>query len=210
MDQLDQLHVVSDLHLGGAPGRQICNQGAALAALIDHLAAAAPERRVGLVLNGDIVDFLAVEGALHFDPVGAVAKLQTIFEDEAFAPVWSALGRFAAAPGRLLVLVLGNHDVELALPHVQEHLMARIAGASSAARGRVRLAMDGTGFACTVGGQRVLCVHGNDWDPWNLIDHGAVRETAKALNQSLAPPAWSANAGTRLVIDVVNAIKQAF
>ena len=212
MDKLDQLHVVSDLHLGGTPGHQICNQGPALGVVIDHLASsacAAPGQRVGLVLNGDIVDFLAAEDARHFDPTGAPRKLRAIFDDPTFEPVWSALARFTAVPGRLLVLVLGNHDVELALPEVQALLLGRIC-ADDGARGRVRVAMDGTGYTCLVGGRRVLCIHGNDADPWNVIDHEALRDFIKAQNEGLAPTAVQPNAGTRLVIDVMNGIKRLY
>ncbi len=71
MDTLDQLHIVSDLHFGGIPGHQIFNQGRSLAAVIDHLRREAERARVGLVLNGDIVDFLASEDARYLDPEGA-------------------------------------------------------------------------------------------------------------------------------------------
>jgi UDP-2,3-diacylglucosamine pyrophosphatase LpxH len=209
MDKLDQLHIVSDLHLGGVPGHQICNQGAALGGVIDHLAAAAPGQRLGLVLNGDIVDFLAAEDARHFDPTGAPRKLQAIFDDPAFEPVWSALARFTAVPGRVLVLVLGNHDVELALPDVQAMLLARICG-DDGARGRVRVAMDGTGYTCLVGGRRVLAIHGNDADPWNIVDHAGLRAFIKAQNEGAPPPPVQPNAGTRLVIDVMNGIKRLY
>ena len=210
MDKLDQLHVVSDLHLGASrasdlqPGR-----GARPGDSID-LASTPPGQRVGLVLNGDIVDFLAAEDAKHFDPEGAPRKLQAIMDDPAFAPVFDALGRFVRAADCVLVLVLGNHDVELALPEVQDVLVARICGADDAARGRVRIAMDGTGFTCLVGGRRVLCIHGNQADPWNVVDHDALRDFIKAQNEGVEPKVPPANAGTRLVVDVMNGIKHAY
>lgn len=210
MDKLDQLHVVSDLHLGGVPEHQIMNQGRALGRVIAHLAALPADQQVGLVLDGDIVDFLAARNAAYLDPEGAVTKLQAIFDDGEFAPVWSALAAFAAAPGRVLVLVLGNHDVELALPRVQDLLLARLTGGDPAARGRIRVAMDGTGYACVVGGRRVLCVHGNDADPWNVVDQGQLRHVIRAQNQGQRPDPWEPNAGTRLVIDVMNDIKRRY
>ncbi len=206
MDDLAQLHVVSDLHLGGAERHQIFDQGKVLAAVIDDLRAREPDARIGLVLNGDIVDFLAEPNAVHLDPAGAALKLLRIFRDPAFEPVWDALYRFTATERRVLALVLGNHDVELALPDVQETLLARICG-SDAARGRVRVAMDGTGYACLVGGRRVLCTHGNEVDSWNVVDGMALRNTVRALKQGGEPEAWEANGGTRLVVDVMNGIK---
>ncbi|WP_245678625.1 metallophosphoesterase [Chondromyces crocatus] len=207
MDALDQIHVVSDLHLGGIPGHQIFNQGHALAAVIDHLGREARHRRVGLVLNGDIVDFLAAEGATYLDPLGAVDKLEVIFDDDAFKPVWDALARFVLGPGAVLVLVLGNHDVELALPEVTERLVQRIAGSDEAARSRVRLGMDGSGYACEIGGRRVHCVHGNQVDPWNPVDFAALGKVVRAIEAGEMPPRWEPNAGTRLVVDVMNDIK---
>lgn len=210
MDKLDQLHVVSDLHLGGAPGHQIFNQGAALAAVIDHLAGSPHGVQVGLVLNGDIVDFLAADDAKHFDPAGATGKLLGIMSDPAFAPVFDALGRFVRTDDRVLVLVLGNHDVELVLPDVQSALIERIAGDDDAGRGRIRIAMDGTGYAAMVGGRRVLAIHGNEADPWNVVDHVALRDYIRAQNEGTEAKEPTANAGTRLVVDVMNGVKKLY
>ena len=74
IERFEELHIVSDLHLGGSPGKQIFAQTTALAGWIDHLAAAGPDRRIGLVLNGDIVDFLAGDDPKHFDPLHAARK----------------------------------------------------------------------------------------------------------------------------------------
>jgi len=208
MDTLEQLHVISDLHLGGERGRQIFNQGPALRALIEHLAIRAPEERLGLVLNGDIVDFLAARDATYFDPQNAVRKLRDIFDDAAFSPVWDGLASFVKRERRLLVLVIGNHDVELALPEVQEALYRRIAGDDLAARARIRMAMDGTGYSCRVGGQHVLCTHGNEADAWNAVDPDKLRKIIRALKAGATPERWIPNAGTQLVIDVMNEVKR--
>src|SRR5438105_1513384 len=125
---VDELYSVSDLHLGGPPGGQIFNQGARLGALIDYLQKRPKGRQVALVLNGDVCDFLAEEGAAYLSPDRAVAMLEHIFRDPAFAPVWQALARYVRTPGRLLVIALGNHDVELALPNVQARLMQELCG----------------------------------------------------------------------------------
>ncbi len=139
-----------------------------------------------------------------------MAKLEAILTDVAFSPVWQALARFVLTPGRTLVLALGNHDVELSLPDVQERLLHAICGDSLEARARVRIAMDGSGYACAVGGRRVLCLHGNEVDAWNVVDQGALNQVIQSLRQARAVPAWDPNAGTRLVIDVMNGIKRNF
>ncbi len=94
----DEVHVVSDLHLGGAPGFQIFDLTNELEGLISFLCQRPPGTEVALVINGDFVDFLAEEPARCFDPHDAISKLDRIVGDAAFAPVWSALQRFAATP----------------------------------------------------------------------------------------------------------------
>jgi UDP-2,3-diacylglucosamine pyrophosphatase LpxH len=204
----DELHVVSDLHLGGNPGFQIFCQGDTLSNFIS-VCAEPSDRRIGVVLNGDIVDFLAEAPAAYLDPKHAIAKLERIFyEDAAFSGVWSALQEFVAQPNRQLILVLGNHDVELALPHVIEWILDKLSQGDSAARGRVTTCFDGAGFPCSVGNKRVFCIHGNDVDIWNMVNHRQLLDVSFAINTNEPPPEWDPNAGTRMVIDVMNAIKR--
>jgi UDP-2,3-diacylglucosamine pyrophosphatase LpxH len=205
-----ELYVVSDLHFGGKPGFQIFRQGDTLANFVK--ACARPSnRRVGLVLNGDIVDFLAEAPAAYLDPQHAIDKLERIFyEDEAFSGVWSAFQEFVAQPNRQLILVLGNHDVELALPHVTEWILDKLSNGDSAARGRVTTCFDGAGFPCLVGDKSVFCIHGNDVDLWNMVDHKQLLDVSFAINTNEKPPEWEPNAGTRMVIDVMNNVKRDF
>ena len=206
----DQLHVVSDLHIGGERTFQIFRRGPELCALIQHLRSNVGSGTLGLLVNGDMVDFLAEPSARCFDPYGAANKLQRIFSDPSFAPVWNALRAFAATPGCRLVINLGNHDLELALPWVREELLAFLTGDDDAARGRVTILTDGTGFRCTVGDKRVLCVHGNEVDTWNVADHEMIRCIGRDIVQGRTVPDWTPNAGTRLVIDVMNDIKRKY
>jgi UDP-2,3-diacylglucosamine pyrophosphatase LpxH len=207
-DSFHALHVVSDLHLGGEKGFQIFDQGPALAGLIEHLAKGTENAPVALVLNGDVVDFLAEPNARYLDPEGAVGKLQRIIEDPAFAPVWTALRAYVRTSGRYLVLAMGNHDVELALPPVRERLLQALCGEDLAARARLSMVFDGTGYAARVGKARVLCVHGNEVDTWNVVDHEALRRLIQAMKADMPLPAWTPNAGTQLVVDVMNEVKK--
>src|SRR4051812_28981967 len=161
---VDEAYVVSDLHLGGAAPFQIFREGPALAALIDGLGRKGAGMRCALVINGDFVDFLAERPARHFDAEGAVAKLRRIASDPAFAPVFDALRAFVGAPGRVLAITLGNHDVELALPWVRQALQDLLCGGDEARAGRLAWSLDGEGVLLRIGsgaGPRVLCVHGN-------------------------------------------------
>ncbi len=204
--QFDRLYIVSDLHLGGDGQFQIFNQGKCLANTVNQLTAN-PNQCTGLVLNGDIVDFLAEKPAKYLDPLGAIDKLKRITNDAAFKKSWQALREYTGHDHCHLIVVLGNHDVELALPEVRQWLLENLA-VDEQARGRVQLHLDGTGFTCLVGDKRVLCMHGNEVDNWNVVDHLALIQLGRALNRTMEPPEWDANAGTRLVISVMNRIKK--
>ncbi len=215
----DELHVVSDLHFGGKPGFQIFNQADTLAATIRTIASTDANRKVGFVMNGDIVDFLAEQPSSYLDPAGAIQKLQRIFGvdekgnivpngEKAFNAVWEALREYVKKPNRYLVMVLGNHDVELALPPVTEWLLQGLSKGDEAARGRILIHLDGAGFSCKVHTKKVLCVHGNEGDPWNYVDYWQLLKLSQSMNRCKPLPDWKANAGTQLVIDVMNDIKK--
>jgi UDP-2,3-diacylglucosamine pyrophosphatase LpxH len=204
----DEVQVISDLHLGGVSGRQIFDQGVTAAALIQQLTAQPAKRKIGLVINGDLVDFLAEPGAIWFDPEGAVSRLERIVADPAFAPVFEALSALVKKPGRQLVITLGNHDLELALPWVRERLLEILSAGNEAARSRITLAFDGAGYRCQVGSASVLCVHGNEVDEWNVTDHEQIRRIGRDFVQGRTPEPWKPNAGARMVIEVMNDIKR--
>jgi len=208
--QLDELQVVSDLHLGGKPGFQIFASAAELAWLADSVAASKAKGLAALLVNGDFIDFLAEEPALAFDPLGAAAKIARVRADPAFAPVFDAFARLLATPNRLLIVNLGNHDLELTLPWAREALAQALCGADSAARARLRLVTDGTGVRCQVGRAQVLCLHGNETDAWNVTDHERLRRIARDLQYGLPAEPWTPNAGSQLVVEVMNQVKASY
>ena len=158
--------VVSDLHLGGQAPAMMGRPGL-LASFIDGLpkrAEESPGSALELVIAGDFVDFLATAPSASFtpDPIAACAKLDSVMTKESpFAPVFDALGKHVAAGHRLTVL-LGNHDVELALPQVQEALLRRI----DAEQHEVLFLADGR--AHRIGA--ALIEHGNRYDGANVDD----------------------------------------
>lgn len=206
----DEMYVISDLHLGGSPGFQMFDQGELLAKLILSLRDRPGRRNLALLINGDFVDFLAEANPHYFDPVGAVGKLQRIASDASFGPVFDALRQFVLKANRTLIINLGNHDLELALPWVRHWLLAELSSGQDRARGRIQLVFDGTGYLCRVGDASVLCVHGNDADAWNVCDYDALRQIGRDGNMGRQPEPWTPNAGTKLVIDVMNTIKRDF
>jgi UDP-2,3-diacylglucosamine pyrophosphatase LpxH len=209
--QFDELYVISDLHLGGPSDFQIFNSGAELKRLIDSLCTISPDSKIALLINGDFVDFLAELPAMHFDPAGAIKKLNRIAkEDPSFTPVFEALKTFANTKNRRLIINLGNHDLELALPWVRACLLAILSGGDEAACGRITFAIDGAGFPCQVGRATVLCVHGNEVDTWNVADYETIRRFGLEVMHGRPIDTWIPNAGSQLVIDVMNDLKRRY
>ncbi|MBC7821979.1 MAG: metallophosphoesterase, partial [Planctomycetaceae bacterium] len=185
--QFDELHVVSDLHLGGTKHAtdprqnfQIFDQAGLFSACVDRLLR---ERRqpgqMCFVVNGDLVDFLAEPNPKCFDPEGAEQKLLDIVSRSEFVPVWDSLRKLARTPDVTLAIVLGNHDIELALPRIRQRLLQLLSRGTPGAQGRIHLVVDGTGFRCRVGNANVLCLHGNEVDEWNYVDYEKLREIGR-------------------------------
>jgi len=219
LPEFDEIHVISDLHLGGrnegGVDFQIFTQGERLAGFIKLVQERHPDRPVALVLNGDVIDGLAEQPPgryMALDAADALALLHRIMDDPSFAMVWKALGEFVRAPGRHLVIVLGNHDLELALPVVQAELRQRLAGKDAAARQRIVFSTHGAGFGCKVGKARVFCTHGNEVDAMNWVDYNQLGQLANAIaaGRSARSERWKPNGGTRLVVDVMNIVKQRY
>jgi UDP-2,3-diacylglucosamine pyrophosphatase LpxH len=194
------LYVISDLHLGGRPGFQICSQkGREL--LADFLGWIASRAEGGedlhLVVNGDAVDFLAEQPFEEFtaDNQKATAKLQSILDSS--KPIWSAF-RKVAGTGAEVTFLLGNHDLELTLPGPHKLLRETIGP------GRVTFLFDNQ--ALDLGD--VLIEHGNRYDAWNIVNHDVLRSVRSAVSRREAPPDFPAPAGSRLVINVMNAVKE--
>ena len=206
---LTTLYVISDLHLGGAPGRdgrrgfQICPPAtqALLARFIDQLPGPQANADVRLVIAGDIVDFLAEEPFQAFtsDPMAIGKKLAAILEST--APVWNAMRSWVEARGGAVTLMLGNHDIELALPGIRPLLVDRIG------HGRVDFIYDNEAFTCGP----VLIEHGNRFDAWNAVPHGALRRLRSQMSRALpSKPQFDPLPGSRLVVDVMNPLKQQY
>jgi UDP-2,3-diacylglucosamine pyrophosphatase LpxH len=208
----DALYVISDLHMGGPSGFQILRETQRLSNFIRWVAVQRPGEHVALLLNGDVIDTLAedIPGYLAFDE--AVSTVRRIMEDQSFKPVWEALAYFVHQEGRSLVIVIGNHDIELAFPQVQRLIETRLAGEDLSARASIEFATTGTGYACHVGNARVFCTHGNEVDPWNYVRYEDLSKAARRLNagRSLNVSEWEPNAGTKMVKDVMNAVKRKY
>jgi len=211
--EFDVIYSISDLHISVCGQRQIFFAGDLLAATIDNLRQnIEDDQRVALVINGDFIDFLALSDAKLFDREKAASKLLSIMEDEENRPIFEALAKFASDDrSNTLVIVVGNHDIELCLPTVQETLLQCLAGGDPIARGRIIIIDNGTGFRCQVGGCNILFMHGNETDSKNQIDHEGLRQVVYDLNHDLqyqnrVKPAI----GTILVYRVLHKLKKSY
>jgi len=205
--EFDKIFVISDLHLGGPKGRQAFRETKALVRLIDFVRTDAA-LRVALVLNGDVVDFLAIgPDAVEFNPTAQLA-LEAIANDARTKPIFDALGRLVRAKAqRFLVVQLGNHDIELALPAVQGAWAKSLGASAKILDERLLLKTDGKGWLCKVGPRLVHVVHGNHCDPWNVVDHVGLQAAREALARGAPAPAPKTNAGTTMVVNVLNPLK---
>ena len=197
MSNKRRVFITSDWHLGGradvkddegrilTPGSQICRSLAQLTDFIDWVRdQKVPGCITELVLNGDIVDFLAPDE--EYEPqrwLGneslAVKRFNEI-ADRTVTP--KGRGPFDAlrdllASGCELTILLGNHDIEWSLPAVRSALIARIGAAGR----RFNFIYDGE--ACVRG--KLLIEHGNRYDPFNVIDHSALRQERSHLSRGL-------------------------
>jgi UDP-2,3-diacylglucosamine pyrophosphatase LpxH len=213
-----RVYVISDLHLGGEYGDgagnpdergfRICTHVEAAATFVDRLAALPPAPiRTELVINGDVVDFLAEDRgdavtwpSFIADGGEAAATFKTIAaRDRRF---FDALGGLLQR-GHRLVILIGNHDVELALPAVR-HEFCRAVGATS----RSDLEFVEGAEAYIVGD--ALIEHGNRYDEWNVVDHKGLMELRAFQSRRQPVPRTrrlEISAGSEMVSTVINPVK---
>jgi predicted phosphodiesterase len=167
---------------------------------------------VALILNGDVIDTLAedITGYIAIDE--ATSTVQRIMRDPSFLQIWDALADFVKVDGRTLVVVIGNHDIELAFPAIQQMILRRLAGENLLARARIQFSTTGAGYSCSVGNSKVFCTHGNEVDPWNYVRYEDLSRVARRLNTGRAVELgeWEPNAGTKMVKDVMNEVKRKY
>lgn len=211
--EYDEVHVISDIHMGGNKvDFQILRETERLANYIGWVGQQRPGGRVALILNGDIIDTLAedIHGYVATDE--AIATVQRIMKDASFSNIWKALADFVKLEGRTLIIIIGNHDIELSFPVVQRLIITYLAGADQTARARIEFCTTGAGYTCTVGNARIYCTHGNEVDAWNYNRYEDLAKVGRRLNvgRSLSPSEWYPNAGTRMVKDIMNDVKRKF
>lgn len=142
-----------------------------------EIVAKAGSEKVELVLNGDIFDFDSVtkiptdplfrmdwiekKRGLHPRPERSVFKFRTILEDH---PVFVEALRGFLVTGHSVVLIIGNHDLELHFSEVQEELLTQL-NLPQASQSRIRFV-----DWFYISNQDTLIEHGNQYDPYCLCE----------------------------------------
>lgn len=161
--------IISDLHLGNGAEYDVFAGGEHLPALLDRVAVT-PTR---VIVNGDGVDFLMNEDPLELNAALAAAQARAIAAAPASAAVLRAFGRVLARGGEL-ILRLGNHDVELALPEVQAIFRSALEQPNEIAE-RLVFEFGDAPAILDVNGARILVTHGEHGDKWNQVEYEPLR-----------------------------------
>jgi UDP-2,3-diacylglucosamine pyrophosphatase LpxH len=188
-------YVISDLHITSDRSRPMLSEGARtrLAKLVTAIPPRGPaEDPPCLVLAGDIIDYLGEPPFRYLSVEDALAKTRAALDRS--AAFWHALREFRAKGGRL-VLMVGNHDLELSFADVRRELYERV--------GSCEFLVDGEAFS----DRGLLVEHGNRYDSWNLVSHSDLRELRSSLSRGEHPPEFLVPPGSAMVIDVINPLK---
>lgn len=205
-------YVVSDLHLGGIQGSQMFASSNQFSALMDSILDVKQGRTL-FVVNGDFIDFLAEPGSRDFNIQHSEAMLDSILSRPEFQPVLKSLQQFVGANETHLVINLGNHDLELALPATRRKLIRLLTDNQPHLEGSVELCFDGWGYRFSVNGKRALCLHGNESDGFNFTRYDELDRICRELaifGRSDFATHWHPSAGSRFVVDTINPLKHRF
>jgi UDP-2,3-diacylglucosamine pyrophosphatase LpxH len=165
-------------------------------------------RHCHLFLNGDVFDFLVGQREeVAVNPAGAAAQAAAIAE--AHPEVFKALRLFADSEDCELIILGGNHDPELALPAVQKEIERHLK--STCPHPPVRWLTNGEAALFRVGAAKVLVEHGDQYDPWNWIDHEALRRVICLASRNVPhDDVYRSPPGSRLVINRFNHVRTEF
>lgn len=215
-----RVYVISDLHLGGRDpdpatgdrGFRMMTHPRDLATFLTKLAEKPRAPVCELVINGDFIDFLAEQlpgetewKAFRERPGEALLVFKQLLDRPGDRAVLDALGAMLKNGHRVTVL-LGNHDVELALPEVREAFEEAVGAGHNP--GVLRWVVNNEAYV--VGD--ALIEHGNRYDAANQVDHDGLRRLCSMRSRGLYSDEGRAEyrspPGSLFVAEIMNPIKQ--
>lgn len=192
--------IISDLHIGGKY-KPMLGHPELLVAFLEQLSEyrASADETVELVINGDFVDFLAIEPFSGWTPDEAAcsSKLNEAFER--FEKVFDALKLCLSKVSRF-TLLLGNHDIESALPRVHRQLLERLGTNPH------QCLFYSDNQAYRIGD--LLIEHGNRYDSWNAIDYTGLRKVLSQASRLEPLAQLSICPGSQMVEELINPLKE--
>lgn len=166
--------VISDVHIGaGNPAGEFnpyedFHYDSVMAEFLDHYSTDAfAERDVELIINGDFLDPLKVpiNGAFPDRITNNIALLKVSAILNGHPVVTQALRRFVSRPNKSITYIMGNHDMEIAFPSVQQ-LFRSVVGAPDF-QDRIRFRVFEPHYDLP-GGVRVC--HGQQYEALNKVN----------------------------------------
>jgi len=210
MWQVNDVVVISDTHLarrrGGAGenGQELFQADEALEQFLTWVRSDVKDAL--LVLNGDILDYLAIPP--DEEARAAVADLSRLTERTSdiiqdHQAVFDAMARLAASPRHQIVITGGNHDPELIFPSVQRIIEERLTTRSP------KWLVQGEAFSLQIGQAKTLIEHGDVLDAWNRIDRSALRSAVSLESRGLLSyHKYELPPGSKLVLDCLIDLKR--
>lgn len=162
--------IISDIHVGqndefdifAGPGKSEL-----FAAFIDYVRG--HDNPVELIINGDFVDFLQLRPWNDLSRATALTKINSIVAGS--SRFFDDLGRVLQKPENRIVILPGNHDVELAYPEVGKALRGAILKSAPSAGDKIQMFDSNqarrTTYRPSINGVHVQIEHGNANDPFN-------------------------------------------
>jgi UDP-2,3-diacylglucosamine pyrophosphatase LpxH len=200
--------IISDIHVGqndefdlfAGPGKSELFAGF-VEYVLGH------DNPIELIINGDFVDFLQLRPWNDLSRATALTKINSIVTGS--SRFFDDLGRVLQKPNNKIVILPGNHDVELAYPEVGKVLRNAILKAVPDADDRIQLFDSNqarrTTHIPTIGGVKVRVEHGNEGDPWNSLNYLPLFTDAETHTNTFSYPP-----GTKLVYETMNEFKEIF
>lgn len=199
--------VLSDLHFGDGGKLENFNADENFSKLLQYARGQGQLHggAADIIINGDFIDFLQIPPLHHTSWRDASKKIEYVAT--AHKKAFGAMAEFLRTNRNRLIIIPGNHDIELHFRDVQNAFIQSVAKGDENIAARVIFPNDsplGTHFGGWERGPFVYRMpgvyieHGNQFDPLNCFDHADFFSDSEKKELIRLP--W----GSRFVLDVLN------